>query len=104
MAALLKHVDPRRRHPPSPGSAEAHRAERVRVAFLFLEAPAAPVVTEYLQSDLPGLRTALSHRLKGLLEGDYSKRGARCEECSLVALCAVLDAPVGRVDPHRAIV
>lgn len=65
-------------------------AEKVSVVFLFLEAPDRPVVDVYRTDDIPGLRDALSLRLRGPLSGDFSRRPAECGGCGLETLCRAL--------------
>lgn len=76
-------------------------AEKVSVVFLFLEAPDRPILDVYRGEDIPGLKDALSLRLRGLLSGDFSRRPAECGCCGLEALCRALpesgDALVDRV-------
>ncbi|MHB9148549.1 MAG: UvrD-helicase domain-containing protein [Thermoleophilia bacterium] len=77
-------------------------AEKVSVVFLFLEAPDRPIVDVYRTEDIPGLRDALSLRLRGPLSGDFSRRPAECGGCGLEALCRAhpesTGALVDRVD------
>jgi ATP-dependent helicase/nuclease subunit A len=79
-------------------------AERVRVAFLFLERPESPVVATYRQEDMPILRAALDESLEGLLIGDFSSKGEYCRQCVMQGLCGALEGPGRPVDPLNAIV